>query len=173
MSTPTKQAELEPVWTIVVAMADGGVIGNHGGLPWRLSSDLQRFKRMTMGHCLLMGRKTFESIGRALPGRQTIVMSRRELSPTPEGVTVVDRFEAVNPAVLPGRQVMVVGGGQIYAGALPYCKSMWVTRVLAEVPGDVVFPPIEWTDWELESSARFEAGPKDDWPTEFQIWQRP
>ncbi len=140
-------------WTIVVAVARNGVIGNQGELPWKLSSDLKRFKRMTMGHCLLMGRKTYDSIGRPLPGRQTIVLSRAtglqssSDTTTAAGVTYVADVDAVSRHVEAGRQVMVVGGAQIYSATLPYCSTIWLTRVHADVEGDVMFPTIDWSQW--------------------------
>ena len=159
-------------WTLVVAIAQNGVIGRGDALPWKLSSDLQRFKRMTMGHCLLMGRKTYESIGRPLPGRQTIVLSRSAFSTRFPEVVVVPQLSDVAAQVDPNRRVMVVGGAQIYAAALPSCNTIWLTRVLADVPGDTYFPEVDWSAWECLSSESIEAGSKDEWPTVFQIWRR-
>lgn len=159
-------------WTLVVAISQNNVIGKEGGLPWRLSSDLRRFKEMTMGHALLMGRKTFESIGRALPGRQTIVLSRRGLKEQIPGVQVVGELQDVANAVEAERQVMVVGGAEIYRASIQYCKTLWVTRVLTDIDGDVSFPEIAWSDWTKVSSEVFDSGPMDDWPTEFQVWNR-
>lgn len=159
-------------WTAVVAASENHVIGRENGLPWHLSSDLRRFKQMTMGHCLLMGRKTFESIGRALPGRQTIVLSKSGFESPSSDVTVVSSPTAVQDAVEPGRKVMVVGGAEIYVTTLPFCDHVWLTRVRSHVEGDVFFPPLDVDQWRQVSSESFEAGPKDDWPTELQIWQR-
>ncbi len=159
-------------WTLVVAVANNGVIGRGDDLPWKLSSDLRRFKRLTMGHCLLMGRKTFQSIGKPLPGRQTIVLSRSNLRlPFPE-VTVVPDLDSVAGKLEPGRQVMVVGGAQLYAAAIARCSELWLTRVLADVEGDVYFPEIDWTQWRQVSSEACAASERDEWPTEFQIWNR-
>lgn len=159
-------------WTLVVAMAEGGVIGRGSALPWKLSSDLQRFKAMTMGHCLVMGRKTYESIGRPLPGRQTIVLSSSGFDAGRTDVNVTDDLEQLGGLVEAGRRVMIVGGAQIYAAALDHCRTMWLTRVLASVPGDTFFPSVDWDAWHLESSEPIAAGPKDEWATEFQVWQR-
>ena len=159
-------------WTAVVAMAKNDVIGRSGQLPWRLSSDLQRFKRMTMCHCLLMGRKTFDSIGRALPGRQTLVLSANGLAEVPPGVTVIKSINEVEQSVEPNRKIMVVGGGEIYRTALSRCDTIWLTRILTEIKGDVVFPTIDWSEWKLSFTETFDASPKDDWPTEFQVWTR-
>ncbi len=159
-------------WTLVVAISANGVIGDGNDLPWRLSSDLKRFKKMTMGHCLLMGRKTYESIGRPLPGRQTIVLSRNPTwSPGHDAVQVVAGLDQVADRVEPGRKVMVVGGAQVYQSAIALCQTMWVTRVLTEVRGDTSLA-IEWDDWRLDSSEHYAAGDKDDYATEFQVWSR-
>ena len=159
-------------WTLIVAVSSNGVIGHKGSLPWRLSSDLRRFKRLTMGHCLLMGRKTFESIGRALPGRQTICLSRNAAVNYGPGVQVASCLEDVLDLVEKGRRVMVVGGADVYRLTLPVCGFLWITRVLADVPGDTYFPEVDWHEWELLSSIHFDSGPNDEWPTDFQQWQR-
>ncbi|GAB5405055.1 MAG: hypothetical protein Aurels2KO_32860 [Aureliella sp.] len=158
-------------WTLVVAVANNGVIGAGDQLPWRISSDLKRFKKMTMGNCLLMGRTTFESIGKALPGRQTIVLSRRGFD-SPDGVAIASGLEQVDSLVDAGRKVMVVGGAQVYQSALSWCSTAWITRVLADVDGDTHFSRLPASEWSLESTESFDAGPKDDYPTELQIWQR-
>ena len=159
-------------WVAVVAIARNGVIGNQGMLPWRLSSDLKRFKRLTMGHCLLMGRKTYESIGRPLPGRQTIVLSKSGCQMDVPGVTCAADPVEVPALVEPGRRVMVVGGAQIYQATMSYCREIWLTRVLADVSGDVYFPTIDWTQWEQTSSEALPTSEFDQWPTEFQSWLR-
>lgn len=170
-----ESAAADQNWTLVVAVSRNGVIGRSDALPWKLRSDLKRFKRMTMGHCLLMGRKTYDSIGRPLPGRQTIVLSRsRSMSPA-SGYSVAESLSQVAELVEPGRQVMVVGGAEVYRQALtespPRCSSIWLTRVLADVPGDTFFPEIDWDQWQLQSSEACPSGEGDDWPTEFQIWK--
>lgn len=163
-------------WIVVAAVSRNGVIGRGDALPWKLRSDLQRFKRMTMGHCLLMGRKTYNSIGRPLPGRQTIVLSHsRSMSPA-SGYCVAESLSRVAELVEPGRQVMVVGGAEVYRQTLaespPRCSTIWLTRVLAEVPGDTYFPEMDWDRWQLQSSEACPCGDGDDWPTEFQVWTR-
>ncbi len=159
-------------WTLVVAMALNGVIGRENSLPWHLRSDLQRFKRLTMGHCLLMGRKTYESIGRPLPGRQTVVLTRSDFATNAPTVAIARQLDEVEDLVDRDRRVMVVGGAEVYRSALPRCNTLWLTRVLAEVQGDTYFPELEMSQWILDSSEHCEAGPRDDWPTEFQTWKR-
>ena len=158
-------------WVAVVAVARNGVIGNQGDLPWRLGSDLKRFKKLTMGHCLLMGRRTYDSIGRPLPGRQTIVLSRSGQIDDSR-VICAAKLSDVPALVETGRRVMVVGGAQIYQAAMPYCSEIWLTRVLADVNGDVCFPEIDWTQWEQTTNAALPSSEIDQWPTEFQIWRR-
>ncbi|MCC7334141.1 MAG: dihydrofolate reductase [Pirellulaceae bacterium] len=163
-------------WILVAAVSRNGVIGRGDALPWKLRSDLQRFKRMTMGHCLLMGRKTYDSIGRPLPGRQTIVLSRSRSTVPATGCFVAENLSQVSELVEPGRQVMVVGGAEVYRQTLaepsPRCSTIWLTRVLADVPGDTYFPDVDWDQWQLKSSEACPFVDGDDWPTEFQIWMR-
>ena len=159
-------------WIAVVAVARNGVIGNQGTLPWRLSSDLKRFKRLTMGNCLLMGRKTYQSIGRPLPGRQTIVLSKSGCPIDDAGVACAASPLEVPAIVELGRRVMVVGGAQIYQAVMEYCSEIWLTLVLAEVPGDIYLPAIDWAQWVQTACESFPASELDQWPTEFQVWRR-
>lgn len=159
-------------WTAVVAMSRNGVIGRDGELPWHIRSDLKRFKKMTMGQCLLMGRKTFQSIGRALPGRQTIVLSRRNDLELPAGVSHASELSRVPQLVEGERDVMVVGGAEIYAATLSLCNRLWLTRVLADIEGDTFFPEVDWEDWRLVESTKHAAEENDQWETEFQLWTR-
>ena len=135
--------------TLVVAMGANGVIGVDGGLPWRLPEDLASFKKLTMGHPMVMGRRTFESIGRALPGRTTIVISRNA-DWSAEGVEVAPTLEAaLERACELDDDVFLVGGAQIYAQALDagLVDLMCVTRVAAAPFGDTWFPKIDWLQW--------------------------
>ncbi len=165
-------------WTLIAAVARNGVIGRENALPWRLRSDLQRFKRLTMGQCLLMGRKTFESIGKVLPGRQTIVLSKstRDLGgvalANADQLRIASSLSEVQGMVDANRRIMVVGGEEVYRLTLPVCSSLWITRVLADIDGDTFFPKVDWSEWQLESSKFVEAGPFDEWPTEFERWHR-
>lgn len=127
----------------IAAMSLNRVIGAANRLPWRLPEDFKWFKRQTTGQVLVMGRKTFESIGRPLPDRTTIVLSRSGVAPP--GVLVVPSLEAIDwahPAVA-GRQVFVCGGAQVYALALPRCSDLYLTLVKRHVEGDTFFPPFE------------------------------
>ena len=136
---------------LIVARARNGVIGNAGTMPWHLPSDLKRFKRITIGKPVIMGRKTFDSIGKALPGRQNIVLTR-DASWRAEGVTVVANLaEAVAAAGLDpharAEGVMVIGGAQIYAEALPLATRIELTEIDADPEGDTLLPAFDPARW--------------------------
>jgi dihydrofolate reductase len=135
--------------TMVAAVARNGVIGVDGGLPWRLPDDLRRFKELTLGHVLVMGRKTYESIGHPLPGRARMVVTRHpSWDPGAEVVRVVGRVsEAIGAAASLEREVFVVGGGEVYAEALSLADRLELTWVDAEPDGDTRFPEVDWDDW--------------------------
>ncbi|MFT4187128.1 MAG: dihydrofolate reductase [Aeromicrobium sp.] len=136
--------------TLVVAMGTNRVIGVDGGLPWRLAEDLAHFKRLTMGGALVMGRATYESIGRPLPGRSTVVVTR-DRSWGAEGVEAAHEVSAaVELAGELADEVFVVGGAQVYAAALEagLIDRMVVTRVAAAPDGDTFFPQIDWQAWD-------------------------
>ncbi len=138
---------------IVVAMADNRAIGIKNGLPWRLPEDLKRFKEITMGHPMIMGRLTFDSIGRALPGRVTIVVTRDNTWPAPDGVVATHNLEeALAAAELEAKKlgvetIMIVGGANVYEQLLPRCNKLFVTEVHTSVTGDAFFPAINLEVW--------------------------
>lgn len=135
--------------TLVAAVAANGVIGIDGDLPWRLPADLAHFKELTMGHPMIMGRATFDSIGRALPGRTTIVVTR-DSGWSADGVeTAASLPAALERAASLDDDVFIVGGGQIYAQALEsdLVDLLCITRVAAAPAGDTTFPPIDWERW--------------------------
>jgi dihydrofolate reductase len=132
---------------IVVAKARNGVIGVDGGLPWRIPEDLARFKQITMGHALIMGRETFESIGRPLPGRINIVLTRRP-EWSHEGVEVARSFdEALQTAAVKGVDAYIAGGAEVYRSALEHADRIELTEVDAEPEGDTWFPEVDWSQW--------------------------
>lgn len=143
----------EATITIVVAVANDGVIGVKNGLPWQLPEDLAHFKATTLGHCLIMGRKTFESIGRPLPKRRTIVVSRNT-DLVIAGVTVVTSLSAaIEHAVATGEnKLFVVGGAQIYEQALGLANQIILTKIALTVEGDAFFAPILPEHWQLLES---------------------
>ena len=135
--------------TIVAAVAQNGVIGVDGGLPWHLPDDLRRFKQLTMGHVLVMGRKTYESIGGPLPGRTTVVVTRTAgWDPGTSDVLVAGSIPAaLEEATAIDDDVFVVGGAQVYADALTLADRLELTFVDAEPEGDTCFPDVDWREW--------------------------
>lgn len=156
---------------MIVARARNGTIGDRDALPWKLHADLQRFKRLTMGHAILMGRKTYESIGRLLPGRQTIILSRRSDWQVP-GACVVPSLEAALAIVPVSSIPFVVGGAEIYRLAWPYLRAVHITHVLADVPGDTVLPPLAMEGFRCVESECVSADERNDWPTRYERWMR-
>lgn len=148
----TFSADVKPLppFGIVVAMASNRVIGIENRLPWRLPNDLKYFKRRTLGHPVMMGRLTFESIGRPLPGRHNIVITRQK-SWSHDGVSVAHSLEEALLVAQSGpygdQQPLLIGGAQLYEQALPDCHTLYLTEVQAEVPGDAFFPELESTAW--------------------------
>jgi dihydrofolate reductase len=136
---------------IVVAAASNGVIGRGNALAWRLPDDLKRFKALTMGKPMIMGRRTYESIGKALPGRTTIVITRQQAFTAPGCIVVRSLAEALHAAA-PADEAMVVGGGEIYREALAYTDVVHLTQVHAEVEGDVTFPPLPESEWRVTAT---------------------
>jgi dihydrofolate reductase len=134
--------------SIIVAVSSNNVIGAERALPWNLPEDLQRFKKITMGKPMIMGRETFESIGRPLPGRKNIVLSRQDDLEI-EGCEVVNTIEKALAAAGDAEEVMIIGGGEIYRQFLPMADRIYLTRVQAEVEGDTRFPELDMTEWDV------------------------
>lgn len=144
--------------SFVVAVAENGIIGREGELPWgRLPADLQHFKRLTLGHPVVMGRKTFDSLGRALPKRPNIVVTRQADWSAPNCETVGSVLAALARAHELDEEVCVIGGGEIYRAALPAADVIHLTEVHHSFEGDAYFPPLSPTDWREETRERHEA----------------
>ena len=162
---------------LVVAVADNGVIGRQGGLAWRLSSDLKFFRKVTMNKPLIMGRKTFESIGKPLDGRDNIVITRNSAFEAP-GILVAANLEdalelAREKARMRGAdEISIIGGAQIYALALPRADRIYLTRIHASPDGDIFFPQIDKAQWREVSRERHAAGPKDSADYSFIMLER-
>lgn len=162
---------------LVVAMDENRVIGAKGGLPWRISDDLKWFKSVTMGKPVVMGRKTFDSIGKPLPGRENIVVTR---SPrwAREGVTAARDIDEALAVAADGaarggaEEVCVIGGAEIYRQTLPLAGRLYLTRVAASVKGDAFFPPLEADEWRETAAGGCEAGPRNDYSCRFFILDR-
>lgn len=166
-----------PALVIVVAVADNGVIGADGGMPWRLSGDLERVKSLTMGKPLIMGRRTYESIGRPLPGRTTIVLTR-DPEFAVEGVVVVRDFAAALEAgaraarAMGAGEIVAFGGAGIYARALPLACRLYKTEVHVCPEGDTRFPDLDPRQWR-EISRQSQHGSEKDGPAhDFVVLER-
>ena len=152
---------------IVAAVARNGVIGAEGRLPWRLSSDLRRFKALTMGKPLVMGRKTFQSIGRPLPGRETIVLTRdagfkAKASASPMISRRRSLLAAGRAAAIEAEAIVIAGGGELYAETIDRADRLAITEVALEPEGDVRFPPIDPKAWREIAREAGERGPRDE-----------
>ena len=141
--------------TLVAAIASNNVIGKENSLPWNIPEDLKRFKQMTSGHTILMGRKTFDSIGRPLPNRQNIVMTKDENFER-EGIKVINGLdEALELIKKSNEDVLVIGGSKIYELFEPVANSLAITRILKDFEGDAFFPDINWDLWQIEKEENF------------------
>jgi dihydrofolate reductase len=130
----------------IAAIAENRVIGCANKLPWHLPEDFKFFKQTTLGHILIMGRKTFESIGKILPGRTTVVLTRNGLPNAPAGIHVTDSWAEIQN-LEPSKKLFIAGGASLYAQTLPWCDELLLTHVHASPPGDTFFPPYEkWFD---------------------------
>ncbi|MFO0886275.1 MAG: dihydrofolate reductase [Pirellulales bacterium] len=161
--------------SLIVAHAPNRVIGNAGGLPWRLSSDLKRFKSLTMGHHLIMGRKTYDSIGKPLPGRTSIVLTRtlpQAQGETNSGVLYATTLTDAIRLASGDDEAFVIGGGDIYRQALPLVDRLYLTLVDADVDGDTYFPAIELAEWKQSHQESCPAAEKDQFPHQFLILDR-
>lgn len=162
---------------LIVAMTEARVIGADGGLPWHLSTDLKHFKTLTMGKPIIMGGKTHRSIGKALPGRDNIVITRHpdNLSDDVTGTGSFDEALAQAQALAEARgvdEIMVIGGGEIYAQALPHADRLYVTEVHETVNGDTYFPRIDHNVWREVSRNTHQAGPRDSSDFSFVVLER-
>ena len=157
--------------SIIVAASTNYVIGTRGKLPWRLSDDLKRFKQLTMGKPIVMGRLTWESIGRPLPGRQNIVLTR-QADFAAEGCDVVASPADALAAAADAEELMIIGGSQVYELFLPQASRLYVTRVRAAIDGDTFFPEIDEGVWRLTHSEAHEANDANEFAFDFKTYER-
>ncbi|KAB2338185.1 dihydrofolate reductase [Cytobacillus depressus] len=158
--------------SLIWAMDDNRVIGKDNQLPWHLPEDLKFFKRTTMGHPIAMGRKTFDSIGKPLPGRENIVVTRNhEFSH--EGVTVLHSVdELIAYSKKKGEEVFVIGGAEIFKLITTAADRLYLTRIHAEFDGDTFFPALNMAEWELKSKEKGIKDEKNPYDYEFEIYYR-
>jgi dihydrofolate reductase len=159
--------------SMIAALDEKGGIGMGGRLPWRLPDDLKRFKQLTLGHHILMGRKTYATIGRPLPGRTTIVITRQE-NYRPEGCLTTNSLEAALGMAQNKNEseVFICGGGEIYTQGLIYATRMYLTRVHATVAADVYFPAYAPAEWVLEGHEAHPADERHAFAFTFEVWGR-
>jgi len=158
--------------SIIAALASNNVIGRDNEMPWHLPADLKRFKALTMGHHLVMGRKTFEAIGRPLPGRTTVVVTRRGAFAAPD-VVVAPSIDAALDTAHGDSEVFIAGGAEIYEQMIHRADRMYLTRVHADVGGDAFFPDFDdVTEWSLVDSEHHEPDEKNALPYSFLTYER-
>ncbi len=166
-----------PKVALVVARAQNGVIGRGGELPWRMKSDLQWFKANTLGKPVVMGRKTYESIGRPLPRRANIIITRNSQF-SAEGIDVTSSLSdalarAKSVASDAGSpEIAIIGGGEIYKEALPLADVLYLTTIEDDVTGDTVFPALNASDWTIEGAGRIAKDADNDHDARLEIWRR-
>jgi len=162
---------------VIVAAAENGVIGRNNALPWHLPQDLRYFKQVTMGKPIVMGRKTFESIGRPLPGRTNIVITRNP-DFTAEGVRVVASLDealrlAEDIALIDSAQeLVVIGGAEIYKASIPRADRLYITEVHASIQGDAFLPKIDWAHWREVDRERHGASDENPYEYSFVVYSR-
>ncbi|MBO9129348.1 dihydrofolate reductase [Bacillus sp. 165] len=154
--------------SLIWAMDDNCTIGKNNDLPWRLPADLGYFKKVTYGHPVVMGRKTYESIGKPLPGRENIVVTRNK-EYQPEGVTVVHSLEEVQAQE---KDVFVIGGAQLYKQALPLADRLYVTHIHEVFEGDTYFPQFEKEEWQVITQEQGIRDEKNPYDYEFVVYER-
>lgn len=159
--------------SLVAAVAQNGVIGIKNKIPWRLPSDLKHFREITMGHHIVMGRKTHESIGLALDGRTNIVITRNKNYESSGCIVVSSLDEALKTArEAKQKEVIIIGGGQIYKQAMPLVEKIYLTRIKANVAGDTYFPKLESSNWKEKNCEQYPADDNNQYPYEFCVLEK-
>ena len=173
--TPTNQAPTSLKVALIVAAARNRVIGRAGTMPWRVPSDLKTFRRLTMGRPIIMGRKTYQSIGRALDGRTNIVVTRDAAFRAENVVTSKSLSTALERAAGAPNvddHVMIIGGGEIYRAALPIADIIYMTEIAAEPEGDTWFPELDTAEWAETERSRIDPDPRDEHPVALVTYRR-
>jgi len=157
------------IFSMMVAMAENRVIGYQNGLPWHLPADMAHFRKVTMGKAILMGRKTFDSIGRPLPGRDNIVLSRQK-DLAFKGCHV---YHTVEQAMqFQGKELICIGGSQLYQLCMPYVQRLYLTEIAASFAGDAFFPDLDLGDWKQVDILKYDPDTHNKWPYCFSTWER-
>ncbi len=155
-----------PKYSIIVAVDKNNLIGNGETMPWKIAEDMTYFKKVTMGHIVVMGRATFESIGKPLPGRKNIILSKSV--DNIEGATVCNSIEEIEQFVPNDDIVFIIGGGSVYKQFLDRISYLYITRIDAEFKGTVFFPEIDYKEWDLISIDEI----KSDYGLKFEVYYR-
>ncbi len=160
--------------SLIAAASENNVIGNHGAIPWKLPADLKYFRNMTEGHPVLMGRKTYQSIGRPLPKRRNIVISRHDFPGKPMEFDVAHSVEEAIEMCKddPSGEIFIIGGGEIYKQAMDLADRIYLTRVHAEVEGDAEFPVVDSGQWTVISKEDHLADPENQYAFSFVVYER-
>ncbi len=169
--TAAKSATPPPAVALIAAVAANGVIGAHNRLPWRLAEDLKRFRALTVGHAVIMGRKTWESLPRALPQRQNIVVTRQR-DYAAAGAEVAGSFTAALAVVHLPEPVFCIGGGELYRIALPFATTLHLTEIARDFEGDARFPPFERGDWRETAREEHPASDPDGFAYAYVTYER-
>jgi len=157
--------------SLIVAMSRNRVIGRDNRLPWHLPEDLRRFKQLTMGHHIVMGRKTWASIGRLLPGRTTVIVTRNPDLQVP-GAKIAASLDEALRLCADDAEVFVIGGAEIFRTALPLAQRLYLTTIDADIDGDTLMPEMDWTVWRCVESEAHPAGPGNALPWTFAVYDR-
>ena len=157
-------------FSLIVAAALNGVIGKDNQMPWHLPADLAWFRQNTTGKPVIMGRKTFESIGRPLPKRINIVLSRKPYEY--EGVIWKESLESALEAVKESEEIMLIGGGELFKQYLPYADKLYLTQIQADIDGDTFFPLLNWDEWEIEFEQYREKDEQNPYACRFLILRK-
>ncbi len=157
--------------SLIAALSENQVIGRDNSLPWRLPADLAYFKRRTMGHHLVMGRRTFESLVAPLPGRTMIVLTRKR-NYRAKGTRVARSWDEALRFCPQGEEVFIAGGAEIYQLALPRADALYLTRVHARFEGDTYFPDVDWSLWQLTGREDHKADERNRYAYSFEVWER-
>lgn len=156
--------------SIIAAVAQNGVIGDRNTLLWHISEDMKHFRALTTGHPVVMGRKTWESLGRPLPNRVNVVITRQAIEIP--GCRVVHSLDEAVALFAADEEIFIIGGAQIYAEALPRAGRFYLTRVFHDYEGDTRFPAWDESEWQLAESESFPCGRDYPWPFAFERWDR-
>lgn len=159
--------------SLIVAVADNGIIGKENGLPWHIGADLKRFKAITTGHTILMGKNTYLSIGRPLPNRRNVVLSSSLKAEDVPGCEVIANLDEIDHLGLgKDEELFIIGGARVYEQMMPKADKLYLTKVHTQADGDVSFPEIDWSEWALCSETHGFADEKNDFDYSFQNYER-